>query len=126
MSDAIDLAWLALHKTDLNGIDWHVKVKDVRFFIQDLKNNNGNATLTLMTGEEVKVEESAIQVQAQITAFLEDFVNPEPGFTYLELTDGATAPGAGSGVARVYVDAADGDLKVVYADSTVKTIVVDT
>jgi len=46
--------------------------------------------------------------------------------TYLAIADGMTAPGAGTGVARLYVDTADGDLKVVFADGTVKTIVVDT
>lgn len=31
-----------------------------------------------------------------------------------------------SGEARIYVDTADGELKVVFGDGTVKTIVVDT
>jgi hypothetical protein len=42
------------------------------------------------------------------------------------VTDGVTAPGAATGRARIYVDAADGDLKIVFADGTVKTIVTDT
>ena len=46
--------------------------------------------------------------------------------TYVAIGDGITAPGAGTGEARIYVDTADGDLKVVFADGTVKTIVVDT
>lgn len=45
---------------------------------------------------------------------------------YLALTDGIAAPGAGAGKARLYVDNADGDLKIVFADGTVKTIVTDT
>jgi hypothetical protein len=45
---------------------------------------------------------------------------------YLDVTDGITAPGAAAGRARIYVDTADGDLKVVFADGTVKTIVTDT
>ena len=45
---------------------------------------------------------------------------------YVSIGDGITAPGAGTGQARIYVDTADGDLKVVFADGTVKTIVVDT
>ncbi len=44
----------------------------------------------------------------------------------LYLTDGVTAPTAVSGIAQIYVDTADGDLKVVFGDGTVKTIVVDT
>jgi|694.fasta_scaffold19843_12 hypothetical protein len=45
---------------------------------------------------------------------------------YVSIGDGITAPGAGTGQARIYVDSADGDLKVVFADGTVKTIVTDT
>lgn len=44
----------------------------------------------------------------------------------LEIVDGMTAPGAATGVARLYVDSADGDFKIVFADGTVKTIVTDT
>lgn len=46
--------------------------------------------------------------------------------TYMSIADGVTAPGAQSGRARIYVDAADGDLKIVFGDGTVKTIVTDT
>ena len=44
----------------------------------------------------------------------------------LALKDGMTAPTASAGYAKIYVDSADGDLKIIFADSTVKTIVVDT
>lgn len=44
----------------------------------------------------------------------------------LALEDGITAPSALSGFAQIYVDSADGDLKVLFSDGTVKTIVVDT
>lgn len=43
----------------------------------------------------------------------------------LEIKDGMTAPSAATGVAKIYVDSADGDLKVVFADGVVKTIVLD-
>lgn len=42
------------------------------------------------------------------------------------LIDGMTAPGAISGYAQLYVDSADGDLKVKFGDGTVKTIATDT
>lgn len=45
---------------------------------------------------------------------------------YLAITDGIAAPGAGTGVARLYVDTADGDLKIIFSDGTIKTIVTDT
>lgn len=44
---------------------------------------------------------------------------------YIEVPDGVTAPGAGTGKARIYVDTADGDLKVVFANGFVRTIAVD-
>lgn len=44
----------------------------------------------------------------------------------LMLKDGVTAPSTVSGAAVIYVDTADGDLKVRFSDGTVKTIVIDT
>lgn len=49
-------------------------------------------------------------------------VSPE----VLELTDGVTAPVGGDGRAVIYVDSADGDLKIRFADGTIKTIITDT
>jgi hypothetical protein len=45
---------------------------------------------------------------------------------YLAVADGITAPGTQTGEARIYVDTADGDLKVKFGDGTVKTISTDT
>lgn len=45
---------------------------------------------------------------------------------YMVLTDGVTAPGTIAGHASLYIDVADGDLKIKFGDGTVKTIVVDT
>jgi hypothetical protein len=44
----------------------------------------------------------------------------------LRLVDGITAPSATAGQAKIYVDTSDGDLKVIFGDGTIKTIVVDT
>lgn len=44
----------------------------------------------------------------------------------LVLADGVTAPSTVVGHASIYVDTADGDLKIKFADGTVKTIVTDT
>jgi hypothetical protein len=44
----------------------------------------------------------------------------------LGLKDGISAPATVAGFALLYVDTADGDLKVKFGDGTVKTIVVDT
>jgi hypothetical protein len=43
----------------------------------------------------------------------------------LKLTDGVSAPSTESGKAILYVDSADGDLKIKFGDGTVKTIVTD-
>jgi hypothetical protein len=45
--------------------------------------------------------------------------------TYISVADGVAAPAAVTGRARIYVDTADGDLKIVFGDGTVKTIVTD-
>lgn len=44
----------------------------------------------------------------------------------LAIVDGMTAPSATAGLAKLFVDVADGDLKVIFGDGTIKTIVVDT
>lgn len=44
----------------------------------------------------------------------------------LSLLDGITEPGTDAGYATIYVDTADGDLKVKFGDGTVKLIVADT
>lgn len=44
----------------------------------------------------------------------------------IAIVDGMTAPAAITGYAYIYVDSADGDLKVRFSDGTIKTIVVDT
>lgn len=46
--------------------------------------------------------------------------------TYYGMVDGVTAPGATVGYAKIYVDTADGDLKVVFGDGTIKTLATDT
>lgn len=58
------------------------------------------------------------------TANAVNLANTTPKDT-LELTDGVTAPATGTGRAIIYVDSADGDLKIKFSDGTVKTIITD-
>jgi len=44
----------------------------------------------------------------------------------ISLTDGIAAPPASVGLAQIYVDSADGDLKVIFGDGTIKTLATDT
>lgn len=45
--------------------------------------------------------------------------------SWLDILDGVAAPATVAGWARIYVDSADGDLKIKFGDGTVKTIVTD-
>lgn len=44
----------------------------------------------------------------------------------IQLVDGVPAASASAGNAVIYVDSADGDLKIKFSDGTIKTIVIDT
>jgi hypothetical protein len=50
-------------------------------------------------------------------------------FDVVRLTDGVTAPSSfpfgWTATAQIYVDSADGDLKIRFSDGTVKTIITD-
>jgi hypothetical protein len=63
----------------------------------------------------------------QLEARLADDSNYTPFVAQrFSMVDGVTEPAATVGQAKLYVDAADGDLKVKFGDGTVKTIVTDT
>ncbi len=63
------------------------------------------------------------QVSAGVTTAGQGSVLISP---VIDIPDGVTAPATRTSFARIYIDTADGDLKIKFADGTVKTIVVDT
>lgn len=77
--------------------------------------NNGNPSLSISSAGKVGVN----MATAAATATLQ--VNGD-----IALVDGMTAPDTLVGYARIYIDSGDGDLKIKFADGTIKTIVVDT
>jgi hypothetical protein len=56
---------------------------------------------------------------------VEDHI-PTPSEMKLNIVDGVDAPDTATGYAQLYVDAADGDLKVKFGDGTTKVISADT
>lgn len=60
------------------------------------------------------------------TKLADDSAYAQHNASQLGLVDGITAPGATVGYARLYVDTADGDLKVVFGDGVVKVVAADT
>lgn len=44
----------------------------------------------------------------------------------VDIKDGLPVPAILTGSARIFVDQSDGDLKVIFSDGTIKTIVTDT
>lgn len=48
-----------------------------------------------------------------------------PNDAGIAIVDGSTAPSAKTGWAKIFVDSADGDLKIIFGDGTTKTIVTD-
>ena len=85
-----------------------------RFFIQTY-NRNTTAYYGLSL--------SALDIDVSIQATTQAKFPSDGGFA---LKDGITAPATVTGMAVMYVDSADGDLKIKFSDGTVKTIVVDT
>ena len=48
-----------------------------------------------------------------------------PEHDMVGLTDGVAEPDTKTGIGQIFIDSADGDLKIKFSDGTVKTIVVD-
>jgi hypothetical protein len=90
-------------------------------FVRVYGNEGSSAGNMILSSGNVTNATIAMQVNAPVT-----INNSLQVAGYIQITDGMTAPGSSTGVARIYVDTADGDLKIVFADGTIKTIVTDT
>lgn len=95
----------------------------------------GGASLPFMVVRDSVNSDTPITLQIETERSVGSFLRAQRGAsTYLEayatgalgIRDGITAPAAVSGQAILFVDTADGDLKVIFGDGTTKTIVVDT
>jgi len=85
--------------------------------------NNLNAVF--MTGE-LNVDGNIVTTAGDILIPAGDFVvDGYCSANYLSLSDGITAPGTTLGKAKIYVDTADGDLKVKFGNGFVATLAAD-
>lgn len=83
--------------------------------------NTGGGTPVTLQIETERSTGTFLRGQRGGATYFEAYANGAIG-----IADGITAPATVAGQALLYVDAADGDLKVKFGDGTVKTIVVDT
>lgn len=74
--------------------------------------SGGTNRLTIDTSGNVGIGEASPDAKVQVNGDI-------------AIVDGMSAPSAISGYARIYVDSADGDLKVRFGNGTIRTIVVD-
>lgn len=138
---------LALEPFGTSGLNWAVQsaalsslnghFRFVRSSNAHIGGNTGDATPTpaLVIADTVTGTGNPITLQLETGRASGSFVKGvRAGTTYFEayasgslgIADGITAPATVAGMAQLYVDTADGDLKVKFGDGTVKTIVVDT
>jgi hypothetical protein len=81
--------------------------------------------LSFINDDDTGVVRSAENEVSVVTAGVQRAVFTSTGV--IAIQDGITAPGSNiTGMAQLYIDSADGDLKIRFADGTVKTIVTDT
>jgi hypothetical protein len=77
-------------------------------------------------GQVISVLADGLRGVEHMTVEVTDYTLAWADRIMLQTVDNVTAPAAASGVGRIYIDSADGDLKVVFGDGTVKTITTDT
>lgn len=83
--------------------------------------NTGGGTPVTIQVETERATGTFMRGQRGGTTYFEAYANGALG-----IADGITAPSTVAGQALIYVDTADGDLKVKFGDGTVKTLATDT
>lgn len=118
MSDLASITLSKFGSSDPKGLivrdiaDWDVKP-------------GGGSTVNFKDGRPpLEVTETVTAIQDKINALWDE--SNLIAAAYLQITDGVAAPGTASGMARIYVDTADGDLKVIFGDAVIKTLATDT
>lgn len=111
----------AVQQTGAKSISWTTSYT-IGYIDVDLSGLTGSSVLTLSMNNTVGA--TATTMDIAWIAFQPIAVNTLS--RHLLLEDGVTAPATEAAYAQIYVDSADGDLKVKFGDGTVKTIVVDT
>jgi hypothetical protein len=114
-----------------NTPDWRFYQSGTSGYIRDLV--NGQMALQFISGSASTIQVYATGTQdsttttsgALISAGGLGVAGAVNAGTFFGLVDGVTAPSTAGGYARIYVDSADGDLKVKFGDGTVKTIATD-
>jgi hypothetical protein len=114
-----------------NTPDWRFYQSGTSGYIRDLV--NGQMALQFVSGNASTIQVYATGTQdsttttsgALISAGGLGVAGAVNAGTFFGLVDGVTAPSTAGGYARIYVDTADGDLKVKFGDGTVKTIATD-
>lgn len=83
--------------------------------------NTGSGTPVTVQAETERLTGSFFRGRRGGATYFEAYANGAIG-----IADGITAPGTVAGMAQIYVDTADGDLKIKFGDGVTKTIVLDT
>jgi hypothetical protein len=116
------------NKANIFTQDQEITKANARF---NVKNNSGTAS-TLQFGADSGLVFLGSMTNANVNLYQNSAIvgaitseGPRSELA-MALKDGVTAPSATVGYAKIFVDTADGDLKIIFGDGTTKTIVVDT
>ena len=105
-----------------------VGASDIVFRTSDTARWNINSSGHLLANTDNAFDIGAVGATRPRNVYVAGFVSAGSvsSTSFTSIADGMAPPAAQVGQARLYVDSGDGDLKVVFGDGTVKTIVTDT